>query len=290
MSDIPNSPRTPYYSPIIYLVSIFPQPLLSFLQFMEKPIMNTIRLAGDTTNNIRKWVIDNTLAILSFLSIYTPIIKTQSLMEIYLQSYTKELKKIKNMYPITPDTIPKTLTNVPPKTIMVNTPVGMVAMQYELERAAFVYYANISISTKLLNVAARKYAVQFHTPHLLIRRDPEPKNGEKNDTKEKKKSGGGMHSGKNRARFAKLKSATKPKDNKETQGKENGDTSKSNDDETNTEDVDSPRFICIGRMTDMNVLRTPNNKDTGSKQNTALTFADFKKQNMNLLIHTKDKT
>ena len=277
--DVPNSPRSPF-SPFIHIVSIFPVSVIVLSHFMENYTMNnTLQSIYNTASSV-------TFKLLSMLSIYTPpAIEPPTPMDIYLEKYTTELEKIKKSNIVPPETQPNTNSCDTPRTVIVNTPVGMVAMQYEFERAAFVYYANISISTNLLNVAARKYAVQFHTPHLLIRRDPEPKNGEKNDTNEKKKSGGGMHSGKNGARFAKLKSAAKPKDTKENDENYNINKSKNT-----TEDVASPRFICIGRISDMKVLRVPEKKTNLTNKYVNLTFADFKKQNINLFANKNNTT
>ena len=181
--------------------------------------------------------------------------------DIYLEKYMDNLKNISN-------TTNSTHKYLGDRSVMENTPNGSVAMQYETERAAFIYYANTSIPTKILNVVARKYAVQFHAPDLLKRRDPTHANTETEENKDQKKSvktGGGMHSGKTGARFAKLKSATKPN------AEENTHT------HTNTE-THEPRFICVGRITDMKILRQPPKENVTHNKNSTLTFAEFKKQ------------
>jgi len=79
-----------------------------------------------------------------------------------------------------------------------------------------------------------------------------------------------MHSGKTGARFAKLKSAAKPTVEDCT------DTKTKTKTKTKT-DADGPRFICVGRITDMTVLRIPPTDTVASNQNRNMTFADFKK-------------
>jgi hypothetical protein len=179
--------------------------------------------------------------------------------DIYLGKYVDDLKRVSDA----PASTNKCLTS---RTILENTPGGPVAMQYETDRAAFVYYTNTSVPTKLLNVVARKYAVQFHAPDLLQRRDPEQKDASATKALKKgTKTGGGMHSGKTGARFAKLKSAAKPT----VEGCSDTKTS------TNT---DGPRFICVGRITDMMVLRRPPKDTATSNKNSTMTFAEFKKR------------
>ena len=85
--------------------------------------------------------------------------------------------------------------------------------------------------------------------------------------------------------FAKLKSAAKPKDTKENDENYNINKSKNT-----TEDVASPRFICIGRISDMKVLRVPEKKTNLTNKYVNLTFADFKKQNINLFANKNNTT
>lgn len=284
MSDhVPYLSRSPF-SPFIHIVAIFPISVIALSHFMEQTNMN------NTLHSIYNTVSSLSFKLLSMLSIYTPpAIEPPTPMDIYLEKYTTELEKIKKSNIVSPETQTNTNKYDTPRTVIVNTPVGMIAIQYEMERAAFVYYANTSIPTKLLIVAARKYALQFHAPHLMIRRDIEHKDDEKDGDKKEKKKSGGMHSGKNGARFAKLKSAAKPKDTKENNDKDNIDNSKNNDNKNTTEDADPPRFICIGRISDMKVLRVPEKKNNLVNKYTNLTFADFKKQNINLTANKKYK-
>jgi hypothetical protein len=244
----------PTFSPLIDLISQFSSTLLFFFTFldMDNPLGVVTRPLYRAANNMYGRI----SRLFPFL-LYAPPAAMPTPTDIYLGKYVDELKRVSDA----PASTNKCLTS---RTVMENTPVGPVAMQYETDRAAFVYYANTSIPTKLLNVVARKYALQFHAPDLLQRRDPEQK-GASTDKALKKgtKTGGGMHSGKTGARFAKLKSAAKP-------------AIESCSTKTST-DTDGPRFICVGRITDMMVLRRPPKDTVASNKNRNMTFADFKK-------------
>lgn len=194
--------------------------------------------------------------------------------EKYLEKYKEQLKNIGE---------PKitTVTENSHRTIIETTPVGTVAMLYDYGRSAFVYYSNTSIPNKILNVVARKYAIQFYTPHLLVRNETEKDDTEKDDnntdnnTKDKpKKNTGGMHSKKSGARFAKLKSAAAPAPAPDIQDKIEDTV------DTNTKSQPEklpPRFISNGRITDMTVLRKPPTEEVTYNKNITMTFADFKK-------------
>jgi len=194
--------------------------------------------------------------------------------EKYLEKYKEQLKNIGE---------PKitTVTEISHRTIIETTPVGTVAMLYDYGRSAFVYYSNTSIPNKILNVVARKYAIQFYTPHLLVRNETEKDDTEKDDnntdnnTKDKpKKNTGGMHSKKSGARFAKLKSAAAPAPDIQDKIEDTVDTN------TNSQPEKlPPRFISNGRITDMTVLRKPPTEEVTYNKNITMTFADFKKLN-----------
>ena len=249
MSDDENpSYSHPIFSPLIDILSQFSSTLLYFFTFLENPLGFVTRPLYRATNNMYGRI----SRLFPFL-LYAPPVAMPTPTDIYLGKYVDELKRVSDA----PASTIKCLTS---RTVMENTPVGPVAMQYESDRAAFVYYTNTSVPTKLLNVVARKYAVQFHAPDLLQRRDPEQKDAPKKGTK----TGGGMHSGKTGARFAKLKSAAKPA------------VEDCTDTKTST-DADGPRFICVGRITDMRVLRLPPRETVASNKNSNMTFADFKK-------------
>ena len=259
MSDDDPSYSRPTFSPLIDILSHFSSTLLYFFTFMDNPLGFVTRPLYRTANNmyrrISRWF--------PFL-LYVPPVALPTPTDIYLGKYVDDLKRICDA----PATINNCLTS---RTVMENTPVGPVAMQYESDRAAFVYYTNTSVPTKLLNVVARKYAVQFHTPALLQRRDPEQKDATTDKALKKgTKTGGGMHSGKTGARFAKLKSAAKPKSAAKTTVEDCTDTKPSTD-------ADGPRFICVGRITDMMVLRLPPKDTVASIKKSTMTFADFKK-------------
>lgn len=250
--DNPSYPRNTV-SPLVNILLKFSSNLLYFFAFLNNPIGVVTRPLYRTVNNIYGRI----SRFFPFLMYAQPAaILTPT--DIYLGKYVDELKRICDA----PATTNKCLTS---RTIMENTPVGPVAMQYELDRAAFVYYTNTSVPTKLLNVVARKYAVQFHAPDLLQRREPEKKDASADKAPKKEtKTGGGMHSGKAGARFAKLKNAAKPTVEDCTDSKASTDT-------------DGPRFICVGRITDMMVLRIPAKDTVASNKNGNMTFADFKK-------------
>jgi len=243
----------PTFSPLINMISQFSSTLLYFFTFLENPLGFVTRSLYRATSNMYGRI----SRLVPFL-LYAPPVAIPTPTDIYLGKYVDELKRICDA----PATINKCMTS---RTVMENTPVGPVAMQYESDRAAFVYYTNTSVPTKLLNVVARKYAVQFHAPDLLQRRDPEQKDASTDKALKKgTKTGGGMHSGKTGARFAKLKSAAKPT------------VEECTDTKTST-DADGPRFICVGRITDMMVLRLPPKDMAASNKNRTMTFADFKK-------------
>ena len=185
--------------------------------------------------------------------------------EKYLQKYIEQLKNITN-------TKITTSTENSPRTIIETTPVGTVAMLYDYERRAFVYYSNTSIPNKILYVVARKYAIQFYTPHLLHRNDEENDDtNTDNDTKDKpKKNTGGMHSKKSGARFAILKNAATAKIQDKIEDTVDTIT------KSQTEKL-PPKFISNGRMTDMTVLRKPPKEKVTYNKNITMTFADFKK-------------
>ena len=253
MSDDDYPPYSrPTFSPLINLITQFSSTMLYFFTFMDNPLGFVTRPLYRAANNMH-----GRISILFPFLRYVPPVAPPMPTDIYLGKYVDELKRVSDA----PATTNKCLTS---RTVMENTPVGPVAMQYETDRAAFVYYTNTTVPTKLLNVVARKYAVQFHAPALLQRRDPEQK-GASTDKALKKgtKTGGGMHSGKTGARFAKLKSAAKP-------------AIESCSTKTST-DTDGPRFICVGRITDMMVLRRPPKDTVASNKNKNMTFADFKK-------------
>ena len=248
----------PTFSPLINLISQFSSTLLYFFTFLDNnPLGFVTRPLYRAANNIHGRI----SRLFPFL-LYMPPVALPTPTDIYLGKYVDELKRVSDAV-ASPN---KCLTS---RTVMENTPAGPVAMQYESDRAAFVYYTNTSVPTKLLNVVARKYAVQFHAPDLLQRRDPEQKDATTDKALKKgTKTGGGMHSGKTGARFAKLKSAAKPtvEDCIDTKTKTKTKT-----------DADGPRFICVGRITDMTVLRIPPTDTVASNQNRNMTFADFKK-------------
>jgi hypothetical protein len=244
----------PTFSPLINLITQFSSTLLYFFTFLDNPIGFVKRPLYRAANNMYGRI----SRLVPFL-LYVPPVAPPTPTDIYLGKYVDELKRVSDA----PASTNNCLTS---RTIMENTPAGPVAMQYESDRAAFVYYANTSIPTKLLNVVARKYAVQLHAPGLLQRRDPEQKDADAEKVPKKgTKTGGGMHSGKTGARFAKLKSAAKPTVE-----------SCSTDTKTSTDTV-GPRFICIGRITDMMVLRRPPKDTVASNKNSTMTLAEFKK-------------
>jgi hypothetical protein len=250
--DDPSNAR-PTFSPLINLITQFSSTLLYFFTFLDNPIGFVTRPLYRAANNMYGRI----SRLFPFL-LYAPPVAIPTPTDIYLGKYVDELKRVSDA----PASTNKCLTS---RTVMENTPAGPVAMQYESDRAAFVYYTNTSVPTKLLNVVARKYAVQFHAPDLLQRRDPEQKDASTDKALKKgTKTGGGMHSGKTGARFAKLKSAAKPT------------VEECTDTKTST-DTDGPRFICVGRMTDMTVLRLPPRETVASNKNSNMTFADFKK-------------
>jgi hypothetical protein len=243
----------PTFSPLINLITQFSSTLLYFFTFLDNPIGFVTRPLYRAANNMYGRI----SSLFPFL-LYASPVALPTPTDIYLGKYVDELKRVSDA----PASTNKCLTS---RTVMENTPAGPVAMQYESDRAAFVYYTNTSIPTKLLNVVARKYAVQFHAPDLLQRRDPEQKDASTDKALKKgTKTGGGMHSGKTGARFAKLKSAAKPT------------VEDCTDTKTKT-DADGPRFICVGRITDMTVLLLPPKDTVASNKNRNMTFADFKK-------------
>jgi len=211
-------------------------------------------------------------------------------MELYETKYADKFAKISNNK--TNSTSKNSLSN---NIVMELTPRGWVAMRYDSGRSAFTYYTNNSIPTNLLNTVARKFAVQFHAPHLMEHVPMTDGDTESSEEKKTTKTGTGMHSGNNSAMFAKFKQV-------KTDAKE-----KDNTTSTSTVTITSqpkvkvnlgPRFIQIGRMSDLVVLYTPtmnttNNSGTENETGEApvivvpvlprsvhknVSFAEYKKQ------------
>lgn len=257
-------------SPIINTLSYFPFMVMYFFRVIDRPI-GMLSQSFSTISRGLYTRMSNVFTF-SFFSKYPPSKKKPTKTETYLTKYTEQLEQLKLKK--IGNTESSHNTPIIDRTVLENTPAGSVAMAYDEERAAFIYYANTSVPTNMLNVVAKKYALQFHAWHLLQRRDVEPPtdpNAKKSETK-KKTTTGGIHSQKIGARFAKLKSATY------TKTKVENSNNVKNPHET---DIIDTRFICVGRMTDMNVLRKPSTEKVIHNKNSTMTFAEFKKQMTN---------
>jgi len=198
------------------------------------------------------WIIDDI--------ILPPTILPLTLLEMYETKYADKLAKISSSSSSSSSS--RILSN---NIVMELTPRGWVAMRYDSDRSAFTYYANNSIPTNLLHTVARKFAVQFHAPHLM-EHAPIPDVATKSSGKDKtSKTGAGLHSGKNSAMFAKFTQA-------KTDVKKGTATSTSSTITTTsptkvTVNV-GPRFIRIGRMSDLVVLRNTPTKNTDNISDT----------------------
>ena len=222
----------------------------SWLRWSTRLVCSAILQLWSQSVHRVPWIIDDI--------ILPPTILPLTLLEMYETKYADKLAKISS----SSSSSSRILSN---NIVMELTPRGWVAMRYDSDRSAFTYYANNSIPTNLLHTVARKFAVQFHAPHLM-EHAPIPDVATESSGKDKtSKTGTGLHSGKNSAMFAKF---TQTK----TDVKKGTVTSTSSTITTTsppkvTVNV-GPRFIRIGRMSDLVVLRNTPTKNTDNISDT----------------------
>ena len=157
-------------SPIINTLSYFPFMVMYFFRVIDRPI-GMLSQSFSTISRGLYTRMSNVFTF-SFFSKYPLSKKEPTKTEAYLTKYTEQLEQLKLKK--IGNTESSHNTPIIDRTVLENTPAGSVAMAYDEERAAFIYYANTSVPTNMLNVVAKKYALQFHAWHLLQRRDVEP--------------------------------------------------------------------------------------------------------------------
>jgi hypothetical protein len=284
-----DNSRAPSHTFLIDIFKSFPS-LLFLFHFREPPTESwmgwTMRIMHTATTNLYALIVMLTAK---------PTLPARQIREddAYHTKYTEKLKKVREMDDKTKsETEPPSLYHI----VMENTPSGYVAMQYDAGRVAFTYYANNTIPTKHLCTVARKFAVQFHTPRLLTPPSdptPETKRNGKGETEPRPttsearlqsrpsevdrphQTGAGIHSGRGGARFAKLKNRQEPEP--ETDTKPDTKPKLEPDAGDGSDSGIGPRFIRVGRLVDLVVLRLPPEPASTVRVRKNMTFAEYKK-------------
>ena len=180
--------------------------------------------------------------------------------------------------------------------VVEHTPLGNVAMHYDIKREAFVYYSDSVMPYRYLEVVARKYVITFHCKRVFIDMEDEinkaktkieeQKNAKKLEEEqaqalaEKPKQEMELkEEPKKKNVFATFKNyntnTTKDSSNKPTTGNSNATTT----DNKNTEDLilkeNANHYTCDGRYSNFLVLKKVDK--TLVDKRLKMSFADFKK-------------
>ena len=178
--------------------------------------------------------------------------------------------------------------------VVEHTPLGNVAMHYDIKREAFVYYSDSVMPYRYLEVVARKYVITFHCKRVFVNMEDEinkakAKIEEQKNTKkleeeqaqaEKQKQELELkEEPKKKNVFANFKNyntnTTKDSSNKPT----NGNSTASNSDNKKTEDLilkeNANHYTCDGRYSNFLVLQKVDK--TLVDKRLKMSFADFKK-------------
>ena len=182
--------------------------------------------------------------------------------------------------------------------VVEHTPLGNVAMHYDIKREAFVYYSDSVMPYRYLEVVARKYVITFHCKRVFIDMEDEinkaktkieeQKNAKKLEQEEKEQTE--KQQAENQALelkeepkkknvFATFKNyntnTTKDSSNKPTTGNSNATTT----DNKNAEDLilkeNANHYTCDGRYSNFIVLKKVDK--TLVDKRLKMSFADFKK-------------
>jgi len=180
--------------------------------------------------------------------------------------------------------------------VVEHTPLGNVAMHYDIKREAFVYYSDSVMPYRYLEVVARKYVITFHCKRVFIDMEDEinkaktkieeQKNVKKQQEEqaqqakaEEKQELDLKEEPKKKNVFASFKNynknTTKDSSNKPTTGNSNATTT----DNKNAEDPilkeNANHYTCDGRYSNFLVLKKVDK--TLVDKRLKMSFADFKK-------------
>ena len=181
--------------------------------------------------------------------------------------------------------------------VVEHTPLGNVAMHYDIKREAFVYYSDSVMPYRYLEVVARKYVITFHCKRVFIDMEDEinkaktkieeQKNAKKLEQEEKEQAEKQQTENqalelkeepKKKNVFASFKNyntnTTKDSSNKPTTGNSTATTAN-----TKTDDVilkeNANHYTCDGRYSNFLVLKKVDK--TLVDKRLKMSFADFKK-------------
>jgi len=181
--------------------------------------------------------------------------------------------------------------------VVEHTPLGNVAMHYDIKREAFVYYSDSVMPYRYLEVVARKYVITFHCKRVFIDMEDEinkaktkieeQKNAKKLEQEQEQQAQAEKQKQeldlkeepKKKNVFATFKNyntnTTKDSSNKPTTGNSNATTT----DNKNTEDLilkeNANHYTCDGRYSNFLVLKKVDK--TLVDKRLKMSFADFKK-------------
>jgi hypothetical protein len=179
--------------------------------------------------------------------------------------------------------------------VVEHTPLGNVAMHYDIKREAFVYYSDSVMPYRYLEVVARKYVITFHCKRVFIDMEDEinkaktkieeQKNAKKLEEEQAQQAKAEENQElelkeepKKKNVFANFKNyntnTTKDSSNKPTTGNSTATTAN-----TKTEDVilkeNANHYTCDGRYSNFLVLKKVDK--TLVDKRLKMSFADFKK-------------
>jgi hypothetical protein len=182
--------------------------------------------------------------------------------------------------------------------VVEHTPLGNVAMHYDIKREAFVYYSDSVMPYRYLEVVARKYVITFHCKRVFIDMEDEinkakakieeQKNAKKLEEEQAQQAQQAQAENqelelkeepKKKNVFANFKTynknTTKDSSNKPTTGNSNATTT----DNKKTEDLilkeNANHYTCDGRYSNFLVLQKVDK--TLVDKRLKMSFADFKK-------------
>ena len=179
--------------------------------------------------------------------------------------------------------------------VVEHTPLGNVAMHYDIKREAFVYYSDSVMPYRYLEVVARKYVITFHCKRVFVNMEDEinkakTKIEEQKNAKKLEEAQAQAQAAENQELelkeepkkknvFANFKTynknTTKDSSNKPT----TGNSTATNSDNKKTEDLilkeNANHYTCDGRYSNFLVLKKVDK--TLVDKRLKMSFADFKK-------------
>ena len=208
---------------------------------------------------------------------------------------TKELEEEQETKELDQEQKEKILEGLTNSFIIEKTPLGNVAMYYNVKRESFTYFSDSTIPYRFLEVVARKYVLTFSCTKLYIIMEEELKKYEKKleelerqkQAEEEKNLNTNESSSMKVAKknvFAKFKTYNKEagtgRVNKAPPPKNSIPQSKKLDGSDNSEKVilkeNANRYTYEGRFSNFNPLKKINRKQIDKKY--AMSFAEFKKK------------